>query len=222
MIDLYELVARPRGLRPEQLPLAERRALVARALPVMWPGFGIAPNSDRGVEPIELAAYDPIWPRRFEQWSESLLAALPERPSLIAHVGSTAVPGLPAKPVIDILVSVADPDEEAGYVPAIEDLGVQLRSRDDQRRFFRPFAGRPRDVQIHVARSGGDWERRHLLFRDYLRAHPRAAAEYLEAKRAAAATWADDRYAYTDAKGVTIRKLMAEAERWDPTTTWGG
>ncbi len=80
-----------------------------------------------------------------------MLAAIATPQRRIDHVGSTAVPGLIAKPVIDIQVSVDDIRNESTYVPAIESLGVQLRSRDDDHRFFRPFAGRPRDVHIQSA-----------------------------------------------------------------------
>jgi len=116
--------------------------------------------------------------------------------------------------VIDIQVSIADPDDEASYVPQIEALGVQLRSRDRWHRYFRPFPGRPRDVQIHVCAAGTEWERDHLQFRDYLRAHPDARAAYAAAKRRAALDWRDDRLAYTDAKTAVIQEIMAAAARW--------
>lgn len=131
-------------------------------------------------------------------------------------MGSTSVPGLPAKPVIDIQVSIADLDDEASYVPQIEALGVQLRSRDRWHRFFRPFPERPRDVQIHVCAAGSGWERDHVLFRDYLREHPDARAAYAAAKRRAAVDWRDDRLAYTDAKTAVIQEIMAAAERSRP------
>src|SRR5439155_22478317 len=98
--------------------------------------------------------------------------------------------------------------------PAIESLGVQLRSRDEDHRYFRPFGGRPREVHIHVCRAGGKWEARHLLFRDYLRASPDARRDYLEAKVAAAARSADDRTADTDAKSEVSGQLMDAAEPW--------
>jgi GrpB-like predicted nucleotidyltransferase (UPF0157 family) len=199
---------------PDQLPLQDRIALSEWTLHASDPKFELNPNSDRELESIELVGYDPAWPSLFDAWKQRLLAALPAAPRRIDHVGSTAVPAMAAKPLIDIQISFDDPENEASYVPAIESLGVQLRSRDSEHRYFRPFAGRPRDVHIHVCLAGGEWERKHLLFRDYLRASETARARYLEAKKAAAARWADDRMAYTDAKGRVIRALMAEAEAW--------
>jgi GrpB-like predicted nucleotidyltransferase (UPF0157 family) len=132
----------------------------------------------------------------------------------IDHIGSTAVPGLAAKPIVDVQVSVPDMSAEEMYVPALERLGVQLRSRDDLHRFFRPFAGRPRDAHIHACPAGSEWERRHLLFRDYLRANRAACEVYAEAKREASQVWMDDGWAYTDAKSEVILNIMEGAELW--------
>ncbi len=186
----------------------------------MVPGFEVVPESDRGVELIQLAPYDPEWPARFDAWNQRLSAALTQTARRIDHVGSTAVPGLAAKPVIDIQVSVGDMRDEAAYVPAIESLGVQLRSRDDDHRFFRPFADRPRDVHIHVCNAGSTWERRHVLFVAYLRANAAARETYLHAKQSALAHWADDRIAYTEAKDEVILALMAKAEAWARQVRW--
>lgn len=221
VIELYELVAGSRGLRAEQLSVEERRTLAARALEVMYTGFQLGPSSERSeVEPIELMPYDSSWQAQFEGWKKRLLDALHKAARRIDHVGSTAVDGLPAKPVIDIQISVDDLNDELNYLPPIERLGVQFRSRDDESRYFRPFSGRPRDVHIHVCATGSEWERRHLLFRDYLRADASARQTYLQTKQLAAARWSDDRLAYTDAKGATIRFLMTSAERWATSTGW--
>lgn len=220
LIDLYRLVAEPRGLAPHELNLEERVPLRDRAMRVMWPGFEVTPGSERGVEPIEILPYDPAWAAEFEGWRNRLAAALGDTARRIEHVGSTSIPGLAAKPVIDIEVSVIDPESEESYVEAIENLGIQLRSRDHLHRFFRPFSGLPRDVQVHVSKFGGDWERRHLLFRDYLRSHDVARDKYLNAKLEAARVWRDDRLAYADAKTEVIEPLMAEAEVWAAEVAW--
>ena len=220
LIDLYTLVARPRGLEPWELPVSERLDLSARALPEIWPGFELVPNSGRGADPMTLVPYNPEWPRRFEAWRTRLAAALHLPAERVRHVGSTAVPGLLSKDTVDVQVSVDDIRDEGGYVEAIEALGVQLRSRDDLHRYFRPFAGRTRDVHVHVCDARSVWARRHLLFVAYLRQESAARDRYAQEKLAALGRWADDRAAYTEAKDAVIRQIQAQAEAWAHATGW--
>jgi GrpB-like predicted nucleotidyltransferase (UPF0157 family) len=212
VIDLYALVAGPRGLAPHELPQSERIALARSVMPLVWPGFAVTPDSERGDDVIEVVEYDDDWPRRYDSWRERIQSALGETVQRIQHVGSTSVPGLPAKPIVDIQISVDDLDGESDYVPALEGLGVQLRSRDELHRYFRPFPDRPRDVHVHVCAVGSSWECEHLQFRDYLRAHEDARHAYAAAKWQAALVWADDGWAYTDAKSDIISTIMADAE----------
>jgi GrpB-like predicted nucleotidyltransferase (UPF0157 family) len=221
VIDLYSLVGNQRGLQAHELPVAEREQLAARALPLMRDGFEFIAGSGRAQrDPIEIVSYDETWPKRFVAWRDRLTDGLDGISRRIEHVGSTAVPGLPAKPVIDIQVSVDNLEVEPGYVPPIEALGVQLRSRDLEHRYFRPFSGEPREVHIHVCAIRGAWERRHLLFRDYLRTDATAREAYATSKRLAADRWADDRVAYTEAKDSQIHELMSAAEVWARRTGW--
>ncbi|MCO7221660.1 GrpB family protein [Klenkia sp. PcliD-1-E] len=113
-----------------------------------------------------------------------------------------------SKPVVDIQVSVADLRLEAGYVPQLEGLGLQLRSRDDQHRYFRPRADLPRHVHVHVCRAGSEWERVHLEFRDRLRSDPDARRRYAAAKEEAARVWRDDMIAYTAATTDVILDVL--------------
>lgn len=219
LIDLYAAVAAERGLAADELPLVERNRLRDLALPVMWPGYAVVARRDRVSEPVTVVLYDPAWPARFQSWRHQLAVALPAA-KRIDHVGSTAVPGLAAKPVVDIQVSVADPTHESEYVPQLVDLSLELRSRDDEHRFCRPFSGTPREVQVHVCPTGSAWESDHVLFRDYLRAAPAARDEYLAAKLDAAKRWRDDRVAYADAKTAVILRLMNEAKAWAAQRGW--
>lgn len=214
VIDLYELVARRRGLSARDLPLAERIPLARSVMPQVWPGFTLTTGSERAGDVIRVVDYDSQWPLAFRRWRDVVGATLGATACRIEHVGSTSVPGLAAKPIVDIQVSVADLDDETRYAPQLETAGLQLRSRDDLHRYFRPFAGRPRDVHVHVCAVGSTWEREHLLLRDYLRAHPAARREYAATKREAAADWADDGIAYTDAKSSVILAILDRAERW--------
>jgi GrpB-like predicted nucleotidyltransferase (UPF0157 family) len=127
---------------------------------------------------------------------------------------------LASKPIIDVQVSVADLDDEASYAPAIAALGFPLRLRDAEHRYFREPAGAPRTTHIHVCAVGSRWERAHLLFRDYLRAHPARAAAYGELKWALAERYRDDRVSYTEAKGPFIDETLALADQWAAATSW--
>lgn len=211
IIDLYELAARPRGLRARDLPAAERHTLARTVMPDIWPEFDTTEGSDRAGDLITIVDYDPTWPERYQAWHRELRAALGTVAVRIEHVGSTSVRGLPAKPIIDVQISVDDLVNERSYVPPMERLGLQLRSRDAYHRYFRPFPGRPRDIHVHVCAAGSDWEAEHLRFRDYLRRHPDACDRYAAAKRAAAANWADDGIAYTDAKTDVILRILHSA-----------
>jgi len=220
IIDLYELVARQRGLAGHQLPQAERGELARSVMPIIWPGFARTDDSDRQDLHLEVVAYDPSWPGRYEQWRDRLDGQLADTALRIEHVGSTAVCGLPAKPTIDIQISVTNLDDESRYVAQIGQAGVQLRSRDALHRFFRPFAGQPRDVHVHVCQAGSDWEREHLLFRDYLRGHVDARDAYVKIKWAAAQVWSDDRIAYAEAKTGVVLDLLTAAETWARANSW--
>jgi GrpB-like predicted nucleotidyltransferase (UPF0157 family) len=213
MLRLYAMVGEPRGLQAHELPPAERRVLAERALAVVFPGWETVPGSDRRTDPVRVVPYDPAWPGRFQAWRGRLAGRLGAGALRIEHVGSTSVPGLDAKPIVDIQVSVAEMDQEDTYAPQCQAAGLQLRSRDREHRYFRPPADRPRDVHVHVCTAGSHWEGVHLLFRDYLRANPPARDAYAAMKREAAVLWQDDRLAYTEAKSYLILDLLDRAER---------
>ena len=130
------------------------------------------------------------------------------------------MPGLKAKPTLDVQLSVVALAREGAYVDRIASAGLRLRSRDAEHRYFRPPAGQARTVHVHACEAGSAWEREHLLFRDYLRSHPQACREYAGVKREAAARWHDDRIAYTDAKTDVVLRLLELAEAWARETGW--
>jgi GrpB-like predicted nucleotidyltransferase (UPF0157 family) len=220
LIDLYRLVASARGVEPHELSLSERRELSLRAVEVMFPGFQVAPDSDRDVEPIRIVPPDGDWPVTFERWRARLQRVLGATALRIEHVGSTSVPGLAAKPIVDIQVSVADLEDERAFVGRVERSGVHLRSRDSEHRYFRPPRDRPHDCHVHVCEAGSPWERDHLLFRDYLRARPDRAEGYAAVKRAAALIWSDDGWGFTEAKSEFIPAALAEADDWAESEGW--
>jgi hypothetical protein len=127
---------------------------------------------------------------------------------------------LPAKPIVDVQVSVRDVEDEASYVSAIEELGVSLRFREPEHRYFRPAGDEPRTVQIHVCTAGGEWEREHLLFRDYLRAHPEARSAYARLKQELGERYRDDRLAYNEGKTDFVLDTLTDARAWAERTGW--
>lgn len=212
LFDRYAIEGAHRGIEPSDLPLADRQRLGAEFFAVRFPGLELIGGPSGA--PVVITAYDEEWPHRFESWRQRLGSTLGETALRIEHVGSTAVKGLAAKPIVDIQVSVEGLEDEARYVPAIESTGVPLRSRHSEDRYFRPPADEPRVVQIHVCEAGGEWERRHLLFRDYLRADEATCDAYAVLKTELAAQYPDDRVAYTEGKTDFIREALGRAERW--------
>lgn len=137
--------------------------------------------------PVVVVDHDPAWGAAFERIAERLRTALGPAALTVEHVGSTAVPGLPAKPVIDVDLTVADPADEPAYRAALESAGFNLVVREPQWHEHRCFRGTDPAANIHVFGPGCPETIRHRLFRDWLRSHPADAVRYREAKRAAAA-----------------------------------
>jgi GrpB-like predicted nucleotidyltransferase (UPF0157 family) len=215
LLDRYALEAAARGIPVAELDRELKARVTLEVLAAHEPGFELVEGSDRlDDDPIEVVDYDPSWPERFQTWRARLADALDATATRIEHVGSTSVPGLAAKPVIDVQISVPDLTDEAAYVPAIEAAGVAFRARDAEHRYFRPGANRPRDVQVHVCQAGSQWERQHLLFRDFLRADDATRDAYARLKRDLAGRFRDDRIAYNQAKTNFILDTMDRAETW--------
>ncbi|MDY7232425.1 GrpB family protein [Hyalangium rubrum] len=161
---------------------------------------------------ILLVAYDPEWPVLFAREAAKIRAALGERALMIEHAGSTSVPGLMAKPIIDIIVAVADSSDESAYVPALESAGYQLRIREPEWEQHRLLKGAHPEVNMHVFSSGSREITRMLMMRDWLRANEADRELYAATKRdLASRTW---KYVqnYADAKTTVIAEIMARAE----------
>jgi GrpB-like predicted nucleotidyltransferase (UPF0157 family) len=214
LIDLYELEALRRGVAAAALPAADRSALRRAVAAVEEPGLVLRPGTEPATDPIEISSYDPEWPRAFERWRARIAAGVGSAALHIEHVGSTSVPGLAAKPVVDIEVGVADLEAEDAYVPALESTGLEFRLREPWRRFFRPPNGQLRDVHVHVCVPESAWSREHLLFRNYLRASPAARDAYAALKFELARRWHNDRPAYNAAKTAFILDTLDDAGRW--------
>jgi GrpB-like predicted nucleotidyltransferase (UPF0157 family) len=164
---------------------------------------------------VVIADYNPAWPSWYE-WDRARIAgALGEVATSIEHVGSTSVPDLPAKPLIDILLQVPDTADEAAYVPPLEEIGYELRIREpewlEHRMLYR--RGAPHDANVHVlSEQHAEVEiKRMLAFRDWLRTHEEDRTRYAETKRELSKKeW---RYVqnYADAKATVVEEILAKA-----------
>lgn len=164
---------------------------------------------------ITLAEYSEDWARRFRIEAEILAGALAEDRAVIEHIGSTAVEGLVAKPVIDLMIGLADFATADSVVPKIEALGYQYIARYNAvmpyRRFLVRDAEGLRTHQIHMVEIHGEFWNRLLLFRDYLRANPEVKREYAALKKELAERDWNDVNDYADAKTGFIRGAEKEA-----------
>ena len=161
--------------------------------------------------PIELCDYDDRWPGRYAEHAARIHEALGERAVRIEHVGSTSVPGLAAKPIIDIVLEVADSAEEATYVGDLEGAGYVLRIREPEWFEHRFFNNADSDIQIHVFSARCPETDRMVRFRDWLRANPADRERYLATKRELAVR--DWKYVqqYADAKTTVIEQILTRA-----------
>jgi 16S rRNA processing protein RimM len=158
--------------------------------------------------PIEVVDYDPEWPRMFEVEAARLREGLGDLAVRIDHVGSTSVPGLAAKPIVDIQVSVPDIQDLDGYRRPLEALGYEYGYDPDflEYPFFGwPARAQPRRFNLHVCETGTEWEARHLRFRDLLRTDPAAREEYAALKRELARKHGNDIEGYVEDKDAFIK-----------------
>jgi GrpB-like predicted nucleotidyltransferase (UPF0157 family) len=162
------------------------------------------------VNPVVIVDYDPSWPATFQQFRHRLTATLGQLAVAIEHVGSTAVPGLAAKPIIDLDVVIADRADLPAVIERLRPLG-HLHEDDlgvAGREAFTPLAGAPTH-HLYVCATGTPALDRHLAFRDALRADPGAADAYGDLKRTLAGQLGDDRAGYTEAKSAFIEQVLA-------------
>ncbi len=170
-------------------------------------------------KPILVVDYDPRWPQMFRDEKQRLEDAVGAWLAGVEHVGSTAVPGLAAKPIIGIMPALRSLDDTPHIIEPMRRLGYQYFPEYEgdlpERRYFRKPAGEAfrgaGTHHVHMVEAASDFWHRHIAFRDYLRAHPEAAAEYAALKRRLAAQYAAHREGYTEAKTDFIRGIEAKA-----------
>jgi GrpB-like predicted nucleotidyltransferase (UPF0157 family) len=160
---------------------------------------------------IHIMDYDPLWPDVFRREADRVRTLLGCRALQIEHTGSTSVPGLAAKPIIDILLVVADSSDEPAYAPILERAGYSLRIREPNWHEHRMFKGPAAETNLHVFSSGCPEIHRVLNFRDWLRSNAADRDLYERTKRdLAEREWADVQD-YADAKTAVIEEILARA-----------
>jgi GrpB-like predicted nucleotidyltransferase (UPF0157 family) len=161
---------------------------------------------------IYLAPYNPEWPAQYAGEAAKIRAALGDAALVLEHVGSTALPDIPAKPIIDILLAVADSRDEDAYVPALTAQGYRLHLREPDWEQHRVMKGDlPVLVNLHVFTAGSPEISRMLAFRDRCRTHPEELALYAETKQALAGqVWRHVQH-YANAKGEVVEAIIGRA-----------
>jgi GrpB-like predicted nucleotidyltransferase (UPF0157 family) len=161
---------------------------------------------------IEIRDYDPEWPRLFEREAARVRSVLGDRVVRLEHAGSTSVPGLPAKPIIDMVLELPDSSDEPAYLPDMEAAGYTLVIREPEWFEHRVFKGPDTNINLHVFTAGSPEVERMLRFRDWLRSNPADLELYVRTKRELAAR--DWKYVqqYADAKSAVVQEIMARAD----------
>jgi GrpB-like predicted nucleotidyltransferase (UPF0157 family) len=170
---------------------------------------------------VVITPYDPEWPALFAELRARLRGALGDVALRVDHIGSTSIPGLAAKPIIDVQISVADFEPAEAYRIPLESLGFVFRANnpDLTKRYFRDKPGERR-THIHVRRAGSWAEQFALLFRDYMRTHGEDAKRYADVKYQLAEQYGEDRVGYTNAKAPFLWEIMVKADKWAQETGW--
>ena len=194
----------PKSIRPESVPtpMTEEQILASNI------GTPAVLN-----QTVLIVDYDPEWPELFEREAGRIRAALGPHALFIDHVGSTSVPGLAAKPKIDILLVVANSADESTYVPQLESAGYKLQIREPNWYEHRMFKGPDTDLNLHVFSEGCEEIERMLRFRDWLRHNADDRQLYEQTKRELAKqTW---KYMqnYADAKSAVVAEIMGRAKK---------
>ena len=167
---------------------------------------------------VVLVEHRAEWGARYVDEQARIVGALGVAAVRVAHIGSTSVPGLAAKPIVDIQVAVPDVADELTFVDQLHAVGYLTRVCErGEHWMFRTLA---KDVHVHVCPAGGDWEYRHLLFRDWLRHDPADRAVYEAAKRRLAALDWPSMQHYAEAKSQVIHEIIGRALDWAAATGW--
>jgi len=165
---------------------------------------------------VVIVEYDPQWPTLYEEEKDRILAVVGRVIVAVEHIGSTAVPGLGAKPIIDIMAAVPHLADAEQCIEPLETIGYEyVPEYNDiipERRYFHKGPPEGRTHHLHIVELTSEFWERHLLFRDFLRTHPEEAQQYDLLKKELAVRFRSNREAYTDAKTSFIESVVAKAQ----------
>ena len=163
------------------------------------------------MKPVYVVPYVPCWPKLFEYERARVEAAVGRWVESVEHIGSTAVPGLDAKPIVDLMVGVRSLEDGARCARVLQGLGYEHRGEAGVpgRIFLRTLL--PPVLHLNLGVFGGEFWEKHLLFRDYLRMHPETAREYARLKHELARRFRHDREAYTEAKTSFVETVVSRS-----------
>ncbi|NQX58204.1 GrpB family protein [Paenibacillus qinlingensis] len=167
------------------------------------------------VQEVVIEAYNSAWIEEFESEKKKISQVLANNVHQIEHIGSTSIVGMPAKPILDIAVSVNSLDEADLFIEPLKTLGYEYVPKLDfpNRRFFRKGARKKGTHHLHVYEQSSDEWSHNLLFRNYLRSHPEQAAAYAELKKHLASLYVEDRATYTQMKAPFIQSIIDLAKK---------
>lgn len=166
--------------------------------------------------PIVICNYDPRWPLEYAKEKERVMAAIGQYVLAMEHIGSTSVPGLASKPIIDLAAGVRQFSDTDLCIQPLRKIGYvyvpEFERELPGRRYFYLAAGEEHTHHLHMVEITSEFWKRHIFFREYLRAHPEQAQAYVQLKRELAARYGTDRPSYTSAKAEFIRHILTLAE----------
>ena len=164
--------------------------------------------------PVVIVDYDPQWPTFYEKEKELIIKALEGRTRAVEHVGSTAVPGLGGKNIVDIMVGVRNLDEATKYLSPLRILGYRdVTPQPDNAEWYYCLGKGHHSVgyHLHLVKFNSEHWKNHIVFRDFLRENPKIAQDYFNLKKELAARYQTDRIGYTEAKSTFIESMIARA-----------
>lgn len=165
--------------------------------------------------PVVIVGYDPHWPILYEKEMKLIRGVLGRRISAIEHIGSTAVPNLGGKNIIDIMIGIGGADEANGCLPLLESIGYRDVTPQNNKDWFYCLGKGQHGVgyHLHLVKFDSECWKKHVIFRDFLRKNPQVAQEYYDLKKELAARYGADRLGYTEAKSTFIESVLVKGVR---------